>query len=216
MIEAHHSFSYRTTARPQCEKFTKNGIVIRSALLQDSALVRSPEQQLIMSAGTCPFGPKCHFAHDPQKVAICKPFLRTGSCPNGEYCDLSHSLTSHRVPACLHFQKDACNNESCRYPHVRTTPGAAVCRPFAILGYCDNGTSCDKRHVFECPDYANTGTCPKLAKCPLTHVLRASAERAAAADSDSEIEDDADVGSVLIGPSVGTQLANNEDYVALS
>lgn len=122
--------------------------------------------------GTCFKGPTCPYVHDPNKVAICKDFLQTGKCDAGVACDLSHDPSPERSPACLHFLRGRCTNPSCRYTHVHITPGASVCRDFAILGYCSKGASCEGRHVHECPDYANTGNCGNK-KCPLPHVDRA-------------------------------------------
>jgi len=110
--------------------------------------------------------------HDPIKVAICKDFLKAGLCPAGDACDLSHDPTPERVPACLHFQRGKCSNPACRYAHVRVNPSAPVCSRFANLGYCEQGAACQDRHVYECPDYANTGAC-RNRKCRLPHVDRA-------------------------------------------
>ncbi|KAI9858552.1 MAG: hypothetical protein M1824_004288 [Vezdaea acicularis] len=121
---------------------------------------------------TCKKGSSCPFIHDPAKVAICKDFLQKGSCPAGDNCDLSHDPTPERVPACLHFLRGACSKENCRYAHVRVSPDADVCRPFAVLGFCPKGSDCTERHVHECPDYANTGSC-RNQKCRLPHVDRA-------------------------------------------
>jgi hypothetical protein len=52
-------------------------------------------------------------------------------------------------------------------------PNAKICRDFALLGYCDKGARCDKRHVFECPDFEATGKCPRK-KCVLKHTIRAT------------------------------------------
>jgi hypothetical protein len=132
------------------------------------------------TTGTCYKGPSCPFVHDPSKVAICKDFLQTGQCSAGMSCDLSHEPSPHRSPTCMHFLRGRCSNPDCRYSHVRVTPGAPVCRAFATLGYCEKGASCEERHVHECPDYANTGTCPKK-RCQLPHVDRAGQIRKAAA-----------------------------------
>ena len=51
-------------------------------------------------------------------------------------------------------------------------PSASVCKDFAVLGYCGKGRSCTERHVHECPNYTNTGTCHNK-KCRLPHVDRA-------------------------------------------
>ena len=105
-------------------------------------------------------------------MAICKDFLQTGSCSAGDSCDLSHDTTPERVPACVHFLRGKCSNDQCRYAHVRVNPSAPVCRAFATLGFCDKGATCTERHVFECPDYAGTGSCNNK-KCRLPHVDRA-------------------------------------------
>lgn len=130
--------------------------------------------------GSCPNGPRCRYVHDPSKVAICKEFLQRGECANGDSCDLSHDPTPNRTPACLHFAKGNCTNPNCRYAHVKVSPGAPVCRPFGIYGCCDRGADCPDRHVFECPDFSNTGVC-KSKGCKLLHRERASVLRKAAA-----------------------------------
>lgn len=113
-------------------------------------------------------------------MAICKEFLQTGKCHLGDSCDLSHLPSPHRSPVCVHFMRGRCSNPECRYSHVRATPGAPVCRAFAILGYCEKGEQCTDRHVYECPDYANSGICKKK-KCLLPHIDRAGQIRKAAA-----------------------------------
>ena len=135
---------------------------------------------LTLSIGTCPFGRTCAFAHDPEKVAICKTFLHKGICPAGEACDMSHEPSYHRMPGCTHFLRGNCTNDACRYPHIHVSPTASACRPFATLGFCELGDQCIKRHVFECPDYANHGKCDDK-KCTLPHPDRASVLRKAAA-----------------------------------
>ncbi|EFE44198.1 hypothetical protein TRV_01025 [Trichophyton verrucosum HKI 0517] len=150
---------------------------------------------------TCFKGPTCPYVHDPNKVAICKDFLQTGNCDAGVACDLSHDPCPERSPACLHFLRGRCTNPSCRYTHVHITPGAPVCRDFAILGYCSKGASCEGRHVHECPDYANTGNCGNK-KCPLPHVDRAGQIRkftankvdpSAEGDSEEDVSSDDEV-----------------------
>lgn len=128
-------------------------------------------------------------------MAICKDFLQTGKCRSGDSCDLSHEPSPHRSPVCVHFLRGRCSNPECRYTHVRVTPGAPVCRDFAVLGYCERGEECTDRHVYECPDYANTGVCKKK-KCTLPHVDRAGQLRKATASKsettppDGEEEED--------------------------
>ena len=123
--------------------------------------------------GHCSKGPHCPYIHDPAKVAICPAYMATGTCPAGSNCDLSHHVTAERVPACVHFQHGRCSKADCRYAHVLVSPGNGdICRRFAINGYCEKGAQCGERHVFECPDYASTGTCSRK-KCRLRHVDRA-------------------------------------------
>ncbi len=55
---------------------------------------------------------------------------------------------------------------------MRVNPAAPVCHAFATVGYCEKGASCTDRHIFECPEYANTGVCTNK-KCRLPHVDRA-------------------------------------------
>ncbi|RAH65575.1 CCCH zinc finger protein [Aspergillus aculeatinus CBS 121060] len=145
--------------------------------------------QRFTTTGSCYKGPLCPYTHDPHKVAICKDFLQTGKCNSGMSCDLSHEPSPHRSPACVHFLRGRCANPECRYAHVRVTPGAPVCRDFAILGYCEKGAECDQRHVHECPDYANTGVCHKK-NCRLPHVDRAGQIRKNAATKTEGDDDD--------------------------
>ncbi|CZT45656.1 related to YTH1 Protein of the 3` processing complex [Rhynchosporium secalis] len=118
----------------------------------------------------------CPFVHDPLKVAVCREFLLKGSCPSGDYCDLSHELTPERTPTCMHFARGNCSKDNCPYTHVRVSPSALVCRSFGIYGYCEKGASCTERHVNECPDFSNTGTCTTEG-CKLLHRNKASVMR---------------------------------------
>lgn len=152
---------------------------------------------MFLLLGTCYKGPTCPYIHDPNKVAICKEFLQTGKCRAGDSCDLSHEPSPHRSPVCVHFLRGRCANPECHYAHIRVNPGAPVCRAFGILGYCEKGEQCTDRHVYECPDYANTGSCKKT-KCTLPHVDRAGQIRKAAvnkAEKSMSDEDDEDISS---------------------
>ncbi|CAK7198651.1 hypothetical protein SEUCBS139899_001315 [Sporothrix eucalyptigena] len=145
---------------------------------------------------SCSKGPNCRYIHDASKVAACKEFLLKGDCPNGSDCDLSHDLTPERTPFCVHYAKGNCTNPQCPYTHSQVSSGAPVCRPFGLYGYCDRGADCTERHVFECPDFSNTGVC-KFKGCKLPHRERASFMRRAnfPGQSNSEPTTDGDVSS---------------------
>ncbi|KAH7170936.1 hypothetical protein EDB81DRAFT_777128 [Dactylonectria macrodidyma] len=153
-------------------------------------------------SGSCPKGPRCRYIHDPAKVALCKEFLKDGKCANGESCDLSHDLTPERTPSCVHFAKGYCTKPDCPYTHSKASPSALVCRAFGFNGYCEKGAACTERHVFECPDFSNTGRC-KVKGCKLLHRERASVLRNQAkmdeamedVSSDDEAPDSDDVDS---------------------
>jgi hypothetical protein len=185
--------------------------------------------------GSCTKGPKCRYVHDPSKTAACKEFLQTGSCPSGESCDLSHDLIPERTATCLHFAKGNCSNPNCRYTHARVSPAAPVCRAFGIYGYCEKGAHCEERHVHECPDFSNTGTCTtKGCKLPHRHkasVMRSNTNRAEASgddessdlssDDDDEAIDSDDVDSDDMEEFFGNDQppdleAMQQDYVQLS
>ncbi|KAM9873672.1 hypothetical protein VD0002_g6693 [Verticillium dahliae] len=140
--------------------------------------------------GSCPKGPNCRYIHNASKVAVCRDFLQKGKCANGEDCDLSHDLCPQRTPTCLHFIKGNCANHECPYAHNNVSPGALVCRPFGLYGFCEAGQECTERHVSECPDFSNTGVC-KTKGCKLLHRERASVLRKAG----EQQEEDADMSS---------------------
>jgi hypothetical protein len=126
--------------------------------------------------------------HDPNKVALCKDFLKEGRCINGESCDLSHDMTAERTPNCLHFAKGHCAKADCPYTHSKASPAAPVCRDFGFNGYCSKGAECAERHVFECPDFSNTGRC-RVKGCKLPHRERASVLRNQIKAEDEPMED---------------------------
>ncbi|GAB7342589.1 hypothetical protein MBLNU457_g0762t1 [Dothideomycetes sp. NU457] len=187
---------------------------------------------------TCPQGNRCRFAHDINKLAICKDFLRHGECAAGEEaCNLSHDPTPNRVPTCTHFIRGNCTKSDCRYAHLHVSPSAPVCRDFATLGYCDKGGHCTERHVTECPDYTNTGTC-RNTKCRLPHIDTATNMRKAATakaqkgsdDNDSDVSsaeedheeidsDDADSDYldediIMAGEGDGRELGQQQDFIS--
>ncbi|KHO00026.1 CCCH zinc finger protein [Metarhizium album ARSEF 1941] len=185
-------------------------------------------KKLVKSPGSCPKGPSCRFQHDPAKVAVCKDFLKDGKCPNGESCDLSHDVCPERVPNCLHYAKGHCTKADCPYTHSRAPPGALVCEAFGFYGYCDKGALCTERHVFECPDFSNTGFC-RTKGCKLLHRERASVLRNQAkanevmdedVSSDDEAVDSDDVDSdevaeFIEAESDDSDFENQKDFIPL-
>lgn len=237
--------------KPQCEHFTKHGSYpsLHSGASQArprTTSLRSPSAGkdlcsiLTLCTGNCPYGPACRYSHDPNQVAVCKTFLHQRSCPAGDNCDLSHELTYHRVSACTHFLRGNCTNAACPYPHVHISLTAPVCRAFATTGYCGKGEECAKRHVVECPDYANHGVCTKHqnGSCSLPHPDRASTLRKIAArqakigsegevdvssdeeqqDEDNSLDDiDSDEAEdVMMGGADDGSLTQQHDYIAFS
>lgn len=159
--------------------------------------------------GSCSKGPFCRYLHNPAKVAVCKDFLLKGDCAHGSDCDLSHDLTPERTPFCLHYAKGNCTNPQCPYTHSQVSAGAPVCRPFGIYGYCSLGADCTERHVFECPDFSNTGVC-KTKNCKLPHRERASFMRRANQASDAVGGDDDDADADMVDAS-SDESVNSDD-----
>ena len=105
------------------------------------------------------------------------------------------------------------------------------------MGYCQNGQSCGDRHLRECPDYSNSGTC-KIRHCKLPHIDRAGRMRKLAAnqtgtgdqmdiddddvsseeemydqiDSDDADSDDFDESEEIFGTDTG-ELSEQQDFV---
>lgn len=127
--------------------------------------------------------------HDVSKVSICRKLLSKGDCSEGDLCDLSHDITEERIPLCMHFAKGKCINPSCPYLHAQHSQGDPVCRAFGTYGYCDKGAQCPDRHVYECPDFSNTGAC-KVKGCKRPHIERASVLRKAGNRSSPEDMED--------------------------
>ncbi|EME49254.1 hypothetical protein DOTSEDRAFT_40495 [Dothistroma septosporum NZE10] len=198
----------RPTPKKQCEKFTRYG--------------------------SCARGLSCRDAHDPAKVAYCRDLLQHGKCSSEDACDMSHDKTYHRVPACTFFLRGNCTNSACRYVHVDVHPSPTrVCSSFAHLGFCAKSTDCDKRHVFECPAYAEKRHCADHEKgtCQLPHTehavtLRKAARRQAkmASDDASDLssteeennegsDEEAEYDSDVIITDADHELTQQQDYV---
>ncbi|KAI2473056.1 hypothetical protein F4781DRAFT_381700 [Annulohypoxylon bovei var. microspora] len=160
---------------------TKHGNLIRNGVVQAQrfagGIMKVNELcKAFAWTGTCPKGPTCRYIHDASKTAVCRDYLLKGKCLQGEDCDLSHDVTEQRTPLCVHFAKGNCHNASCSYIHVEHSPTDPVCRAFGTYGYCEQGANCPDRHVFECPEFSNTGTC-KNKGCKRPHIERASVLR---------------------------------------
>ena len=126
---------------------------------------------LSLLLGRCKNMATCPYLHDPTKVAVCSRFLK-GAC-NDVHCPFSHKLAKEKMPVCRFFIKGTCNDDNCPYSHVRVNPNAKICRQF-LRGYCPRGEACTDKHVYECPDFAESGTCKKGEKCPWKHASASS------------------------------------------
>lgn len=120
----------------------------------------------------------CPDVHDPDKLALCKNWLYTSQCDKGDHCDLSHTPSPHNKPHCLYHLQGRCTKLSCVFAHAEIALATDVCDGFGRLGYCNDGASCAKLHVYECPDFANQGACSAGEHCLLKHVQRASRMKA--------------------------------------
>ncbi|KAG5990938.1 hypothetical protein E4U54_004002 [Claviceps lovelessii] len=173
---------------------TKTGNLVANRIVQTQRRSGNHKKvsqpcKIFSTTGSCPKGPSCRYQHDPRKVAICRDFLKDGKCPSGESCDLSHETTPERMPDCLHYAKGHCTNPDCLYTHSKAAPSALVCEAFGFYGFCDQGADCAERHVYECPDFSNTGTC-KTKGCKLLHRERASLLRHQVARGDDDMDED--------------------------
>ncbi|KAI1142162.1 hypothetical protein F5Y05DRAFT_402135 [Hypoxylon sp. FL0543] len=173
---------------------TKHGNLVRHGIVQAQRFaggIKKVNEQCKTFAwtGSCSKGPGCRYIHDASKTAICRDYLLKGKCLQGDDCDLSHDITEERTPLCMHFAKGNCHNPSCSYIHAEHSPSDPVCRSFGIYGYCEKGAQCPDRHVFECPDFSNTGVCRNKG-CKRPHIERASVLRKAShRKSPTETED---------------------------
>ncbi|KAI1767405.1 hypothetical protein GGR53DRAFT_482587 [Hypoxylon sp. FL1150] len=173
---------------------TKHGNLVRHGIVKAQRFAggvkKVNEQCKTFSwTGSCPKGPRCRYIHDASKTTVCRDYLLKGKCLQGEDCDLSHDVTEERTPLCVHFAKGNCHNPSCSYVHAEHAPTDPVCRSFGIYGYCEKGAKCVDRHVFECPDFSNTGVC-RLKGCKRPHIERASVLRKATTRMSSEEMED--------------------------
>lgn len=131
--------------------------------------------------GSCERGDGCKYAHDADRVALCRAFL-AGKCAAREgaargrvagegVCLLSHDATPERTPACSFFLRGMCADPSCLYAHVAVSRSAPPCADFAH-GYCARGLRCTDQHLLACEDWASSGTCARGDECPLRRTHR--------------------------------------------
>ncbi|CAB4389585.1 unnamed protein product [Rhizophagus irregularis] len=67
--------------------------------------------------GRCKDGDLCSYKHNPNKVEICKKWLKGAEC-SGKKCYRQHILSAHIIPHCSHFAKGMClKGENCRKKH---------------------------------------------------------------------------------------------------
>ncbi|KAJ1973530.1 hypothetical protein H4R35_004070 [Dimargaris xerosporica] len=179
---AKHSLASPTTLR-DAKAFTKTGrrALVRTAILGGNTVVRKRKSStgkyctFYNRFGRCSAGNQCPFIHDPNRVALCTRFLR-GMCSAGDSCPFSHDRRPERVPLCYHFQRGQCHKPQCPYIHVRMSPEAPICRSFMYEGFCPKGKDCEYRHVYECPEFAETGECQRP-KCRWPHIHRRKTAR---------------------------------------
>mmetsp|Transcript_45078 Transcript_45078/g.111747 ORF Transcript_45078/g.111747 Transcript_45078/m.111747 type:complete len:299 (+) Transcript_45078:77-973(+) len=136
--------------------------------------------------GACDRGDGCKYAHDADKIALCRAFL-AGRCPASEgaargrrvpgpgVCLLSHELTPERTPVCTYFLRGLCTDDACVYAHVAVSRSAPPCADFAC-GYCARGSGCQDQHLLACDEWASTGQCTRD-DCPLRHTHRTGAPK---------------------------------------
>ncbi|CEJ90508.1 hypothetical protein VHEMI06291 [[Torrubiella] hemipterigena] len=212
---------------------TKTGNLVANRVMRDHRRYGTIKKTDVLcktfsTTGSCPKGPRCRYTHDAKKVALCKEFLRDGECVHGNACDLSHDLSPERLPNCVHFAKGNCVKPDCPYTHSAAAPNAPVCEAFGFRGYCEKGASCRDRHVFECPDFSNTGKCSTRG-CKLLHRERASMLRKEEQSQDEEMNDissdddtadsddvDSDAVAEFMGPdSDDSDVETGQDFIAM-
>jgi hypothetical protein len=94
--------------------------------------------------GKCNKEDSCRYLHDPDKVSICRQFLR-GTCDKSP-CLLKHIVSAERMTVCHAFLRGECADDACPYSHVRVNSKAAACPDF-LKGFCPLGSLCKLRHV---------------------------------------------------------------------
>lgn len=152
-------------------KIVAQQVLQRSIFLSRTAKLRKARKQeycmFFNRFGRCYKGTSCPYKHDPDKVAICTRFLR-GMCNKASgVCPFSHKVSKDRMPVCRFFLKGICTQVDCPYSHVKVNNSASICKDF-VQGFCAKGEKCTKKHLLECAEYSQKGSCPRK-HCPLWH-----------------------------------------------
>ncbi|CDK27610.1 unnamed protein product [Kuraishia capsulata CBS 1993] len=155
-----------TRTREYCKHYSRAGKYLEFKSSDSATFTNRTSPRFLL--GICRNGETCRFIHDPERIALCKDFVR-GSCFKAD-CLLQHKPTQYNSPSCKFFNiAGGCTNENCLYTHKVET-NDVVCRPFAVGGYCEAGRDCEFRHSWDCPDFIDYGSCPMLPACRLNHV----------------------------------------------
>lgn len=96
--------------------------------------------------GRCKEGDYCAYKHDPNRVEVCKLWLKGSECTLGNKCPLQHVESAHLIPYCRHFCKGMCLKDDCHYTHVKVSKRAPLCKDFMVGRYCPAGMNCRKKH----------------------------------------------------------------------
>ncbi|KAL3285064.1 hypothetical protein HHI36_019188 [Cryptolaemus montrouzieri] len=107
----------------------------------------------------------CVRVHNPDQIILCTKFLQ-GACIKSN-CLLSHKVSPEKMPTCKYFLEGLCSKEDCQYLHVKISPKADICKDF-LQGFCKEGTKCNRRHQFLCPDFEKFQKCSKK-RCEYPH-----------------------------------------------
>ncbi|CAB4483593.1 unnamed protein product [Rhizophagus irregularis] len=70
--------------------------------------------------GRCKEGDYCAYKHDPNRVEVCKLWLKGSEC--------------------------MCLKDDCHYTHVKVSKRAPLCKDFMVGRYCPAGMNCRKKH----------------------------------------------------------------------
>ena len=127
----------------------------------------------------CRAGGECLYEHDPEKLAICLPYLH-GTCTD-PVCLLSHEPTPQRMPVCRLFLLGVCLDKACPFVHVHLGHATPLCDSFTRCGWCEAGAQCEQRHERWCEGFSDE--CPLGDQCRLSRHRRTNSSKAAAAAS---------------------------------